>query len=1839
MVTVPLRAVVSPAVTPPTLRPLQPLAAPSQGLPVAWIVGVAAAFGGLLLALGLGGWLFLARGGGGEQVGLPPQRPINGPAPVLVPVTPAEPAGPKWELQADRPDDPSLVVTNVGPDVVLRPRLSFSRYPSQYAVAEEADEDNRSVTHLRIYNLRTGEMAGKGVACGQSLDRRASRRDLSASNSFFVAAVREQQQPTILVFTPLEGKLRATFTLDGAEEDKFGLALAGPRRLLTAHLDASGEVLVQFRDLIRTEIAPTTIRYQPERNERFDFATLAASPGGRYAALLTQFGDRLLIWDLYHSKLAAIREFPQAGLWPGLAFSPDGKKLARLGVQEPAYQLSILDLDSGSALVSQSFHGELKGGMAYQGPRLEWSSSGKYLVFGGQDLLDTRTGKLVDAIRHADELSSHAWCRIAEDDVLLHHVGEARDRKYVATPLANRLASTPLPAPAAEPPPTTITRVPRNSSPSEADPPATRSVAAAEPERVGPQPDPSAAPWERPAIAWSVEVDPPGEAPASLTAAIRFPCPWQSAELVLPRDHRPFAAVFQRERPPSDRLLIKAYDLRTGEPAGSVDQSYSSPMRDERPELSPDGKLLVVRSQRELPVEFAVFSLTKGRSIANLVLGAATQHHAHVRFLDKRRLLTIHDEKGPGDYWATTWDAEEGKTLAQVPLEFSHHYYSSALAVSPGSKFLAMPDFLGRHLGIWRLADGKLVGTFDAVDKGGSAERLAFSPDGTRLAWINDVVGSDATGKDGHYRVIVLDVITGRATLDVRFRPALVTSVVRPRSIEWSPDQKWLLCGHEDVLDAATGKWVARLHHGSETKDKSAARILGPDRVLCVTGPSMNYSFESVPLKNVWQAPRQALVQLPTPAAAPVAAVIKPDPPAPRPRPVEPVPAEPAATNVATDPPAAREAVWSLALDPPSAPVTYKSGKFSTRLQNFDHLLFPPGPSRFCLVKEAAGVERRHWVMDLSSGKPIGKPVTEPEIRGHAPVLSPDGRYLADFFPSNREIAVWSFATGELICQLPKSDRAFEEFTFAGPHRLAVVDSEDLKLNLTVWDVRTGKQLSRTQIRDDSAAGGQLALAPSPGGRYLAVVAEHDLLVVDVAGPNVVGSRSLRYLGDRESIRLLGVWLDLSHVDCDGVAWSSAGDRLALTLRSGLDGFLVCLDAANGGVVFERLLRKDEFGHHDFRDERGNPLDWTPDGGAILVGGTRLYDGQTGKDLYTLSADPTGDHNPRRIIRPWDVLTVAEGADGDDYLVSLPLPKDALAKALEQTRGTGEAVDSLLPPLTVASLEGVTTLNAAQPAGAWQSLADGVEPAAGLPERIEIADADRRVSRVRFAAPSSGKLAVYSTRHTSDGRGNITASHQIQQVDARANRRGLAIEIAPQYELADVSPDGQLALLRLADAPNRYERLDLIGINPKKHVAGWRPYASEDLTDAARSQGKSKNIYWAGLVDAEHALSLSEAGRLVLWKLPECRAIWQLTGVPIHDGITFSPGRRFMSLRLGSRMLLLESLTGKVMGHPDLPPGAHIGRIAFRPDGRECYVTYMQPQQYPHLRRLDAVTGRVLEDFPISVLGTNTYVYADSSIFRNDGVALLNGEMLVDLGRKLLLWRYVLADRCKTAERSPDGRVWYHPTDGGNRPIELVAVDPLRDEVRAAARDLSPAEQYVIKKGDRIRLAIDLGGAGLKAAPQIEAAIADRLKSGGLVIDPSAAVTLSVVGSERTDTVNFTRSNGQVVSVQDVKIVVRFSLSDGAGRVVWGYEALNPPVLDLSKPLAGQAEGDLMAKKRAAVEKMILEHIVGGIPTEKTKDPREFLPGESLLGPSGPEPLPAEKRLPPRPTGLERAGR
>lgn len=1425
-----------------------------------WIgAGVVGAGLVLLVAL-VGVFKLIGQGDSGQ----PPDHALNQP---LVPPPhvgpnvrePVVAAPPAWNVQPDPPEDASLAMMQVDPKAVLPERLTFSRQPGHYAIAEERGEAGGKL--FRVYDLTNGKPHGDGVVSRQQLDHRAAFRDLSPSGASFVAAERNAAPPTIHVFLPLEGKLQTTIALPDAAEGKFGFAIAGFRRMVAAHVDQQGDLTLQLHDLIQPDAKLLTIRHVPENNERFDLATLTTSPGGRYAAVLTQFADRLLVWDLHSGKLVGDRAYSGGGLWPGLAFSPDGQRLARICKAEPDYQLSVIDLETGETRPGQAFHGELKGNqIAYSGPRLEWSASGKYLLFCGQDLIDATSGKLVDAIRHDDAAASHAWCRIVEDDRLIHQRGVAsKDQGYAVSQLAERLASAP----------------PVKPSPAE--------IAAADP------------------------LEQPAETPA-------------------------------------------------------------------------------------------------------------------------------------------------------------------------------------------------------------------------------------------------------------------------------------------------------------------------PSKPSAETAPKVT--------------------------------VIKPDPPAPKPVAEKPTPDKPAVAIADGDPEAAlrseREARWDIPADPPMAMPTVKSGKIEIKLADGSHeLIFPPGPSRFCVLRSTNNSKWQHTAIDLGSGKPIGKTITD-EIRGLYPVVSSDGRYIADEMGGERVTGVWSFATGERTCILTNGKRGFDLFTFVGPHRLVTVHNGDRNALLTVWDVRTGEQHGQFVVHDEYLSTRERCIAPSPGGKLLAMLCNTTVKIVDPAAGKILGERSLEYLAKREYISLFGRAIDLSSIETAGIAFSPDGTRLAAVLKAGGNGMVVCLDARTGGVVFERLLESTTMWHSGRHDEEHeNRLDWTPDGLGIQVAGSVLLDANTGKDLLTLPWNSDLEE-PRRIIRPWDMLTIGRDSENDDYLFTMPLPKEAIDKAIAQVQGEGEAIDAILPPRTDVRRDTVVKLPSLPSDVPWNVPIDGAPYAEGLRDRIEIADGNEKVRHVRFAGPESGKVIVLKTEEV-----NHDKTTWLQQFDTRNRAKSDRLKIHDPYRLADVSQSGHAALLAYPDAQYRYERLDLVGFHPKKHLAGWRPYADADVTDNARQTGSLKSLAWAAMVGDDQAVTLSKSGRLIGWKVPECAAVYETEGVAKQSIPMLSPGRRTLALVRNTGIDLLDAKTGAAQGRIVLAPNSDLIRCAFRDDGKELYVWAFRGQQGAVLQRFDLATGKLLATTvaPTAISKHHPwpnypFEWIHHAMCRRDGTMLLDACTLFDAQRSILAWRYVLDRDELVADNSPDGRLW-HCDNYYAKPSQSIALVPATingPEVRAKTAAIRPQDQYALGPGGSVRLLVDLKGAGLgHLEGRVTAGCEKALAARGVAVDPAARSQLAIVvaGFDSGRKLAIPKTSVVVAVgaeeikekfwfVPDIEFKARLTVIDDSGIPCHRHDGYARPFDIFAKP-SPTFPDDKVQAARDFLDKQFLsdEAIDSMLPPLIYRHPQSILPGETFVTSDPAEKMTEDQKLDP----------
>jgi WD40 repeat protein len=201
--------------------------------------------------------------------------------------------------------------------------------------------------------------------------------------------------------------------------------------------------------------------------------------------------------------------------------------------------------------------------------------------------------------------------------------------------------------------------------------------------------------------------------------------------------------------------------------------------------LSPDGKSVACSGGTHSETGFIkVFDATSGGELFSI-----TGHRGPVRSIayspDGQRLASASD-----DGTAKLWDARSGKLLRTIADRDSSIRAIGAVAFSPDGKYLAGAIQEDTTARIWDTATGRQVCSLQGHT--GNVTRLAFSPDGRRLATASE----DYTAK-------VWKVDTGRELL------TLVGHVDGVAGVAFSPDGTHLASASYDntirVWDAASG--------------------------------------------------------------------------------------------------------------------------------------------------------------------------------------------------------------------------------------------------------------------------------------------------------------------------------------------------------------------------------------------------------------------------------------------------------------------------------------------------------------------------------------------------------------------------------------------------------------------------------------------------------------------------------------------------------------------------------------------------------------------------------------------------------------------------------------------------------------------------------------------------------------------------------------------------------------------------------------------------------------------------------------------------------------------------
>ncbi|MCA9120003.1 MAG: hypothetical protein H6822_29600 [Planctomycetaceae bacterium] len=908
--------------------------------------------------------------------------------------------------------------------------------------------------------------------------------------------------------------------------------------------------------------------------------------------------------------------------------------------------------------------------------------------------------------------------------------------------------------------------------------------------------------------------------------------------------------------------------------------------------------------------------------------------------------------------------------------------------------------------------------------------------------------------------------------------------------------------------------------------------------------------------------------------------------------------------------PNAAPVVWQATPDPASHVTEIKRGRISIDIPTSAKILFPRNPSNFVLVSAGSFRDETKQVYDLRTGGAIGKPVKcGLDVQSFEQAFSPDGRYYSNKLHVSGATAygIWSFVDGDMLREVSIADGSRGGIHFGATHQLVIFSTHQAKSpEIELMDLRSGEVICKFEIRakrfqfldDDSTA-------ISNGGRYFVALLNRTFVVYELASGQLMGEGQLP--GDRFS--------------CEGLAFSHDGEQLAIIGSESGKSRLFCVDFSTGQIELDT-----EYGSRLSGSSQGHPLEFLPDGSALLYRGTLLLDRRTGAELWTF---PQAGNSSRRILRAGKMLvSMRRGGKRTDVLTEVDLPEKALAAAADAIHGGGEAIDAALPPLTTADTFGANQVTLPNGFIPWSASPD---PAPAVKSEIDraIAIASERDSlqSVRFAGRGSGKVLIHLRVN-----GQQDA---LEQVDLNNGSKSKPMPIPNVYKMLDVSPSGDAALIGFEEGSRNsnkgFSRIDLVKFRPNEHIAGWRPHAAE-----ASPTGDEGHVAWATFLTDDQVATVNKSGKLTLWQLPDCKAVYQFE--QFGEPLAVSPGRKYFAGVHEGGFRVFDAATGKCAGDLESPKtGLNALRAAFDSEG-ESLAAIIETNMDRLLVRWDMNSGKLIQEFPVKsellhALGRGWFGREAGLEWRGDRYLMLDAQYLIDLENEAVVWRYHMPGSYYAAG-SPDGRTWLAGRQhGAGGPWFLKAHETPSLIARGKTVLMNREKQLVLAPGMKVRIHVDLSSVGLQnMASSVTEALADAFATRDIQQDQSSATVFSLVAAKKATGGDIAVTEGRSSRVAETfsaeSLAVNLTLYDSTRKPRWRSEK------SVQMRTYGTVRSDTDARSQLAKEmyeafKRMLTTgglATEGVPTYIFADLEEMLAGESSLTFSGEGPPPTRSK-------------
>lgn len=307
-------------------------------------------------------------------------------------------------------------------------------------------------------------------------------------------------------------------------------------------------------------------------------------------------------------------------------------------------------------------------------------------------------------------------------------------------------------------------------------------------------------------------------------------------------------------------------------------------------------------------------------------------------------------------------------------------------------------------------------------------------------------------------------------------------------------------------------------------------------------------------------------------------------------------------------------------------------------------------------------------------------------------------------------------------------------------------------------------------------------------------------------------------------------------------------------------------------------------------------------------------------------------------------------------------------------------------------------------------------------------------------------------------------------MDATAPAQTVQIPVAKDMRPCGVSADGLQVLFRKGGAFDAGDRIEIWSIDPAA------PKRELILFPYTTGNNFEKNVRFAALLGSDRMLLAGGKNELSVWDTKSAKAIYRC-GISAGCEPAISASGRYIAFTTGKEAMIIEAATGKaVMELPQVLADA--ARFSFSPSGKQLVACDSHTVWSVNLD-----TGELYREFTLP--GNITNASIDSPA---DGYALINDSILVDLERRLPIWKYEVPNNSAAAVL-PSGQYAFAVDSDARSACNLVSTTVPHPGALKAAQGLKEGG-LLLKPGASISLQMNVS-----CTEQERAAIMTRINS------------------------------------------------------------------------------------------------------------------------------------------------